>query len=295
MTRQRDMYRWIHDEALRHANLGATPDEIADAVSLPPGLWNDWSCHGYYGTLSHNVRAVYQRYLGWYDGHPSSLNPYPPVESAQRYVSFMGGVDALVENAQRSYDEGDYRWVAQVLRHAVFADPAHRGARELQARAFEQLGYQSESGPWRDVYLMGAQELRHGTMAADFPFRPGQHAAAGMTLTQVFDYLAIRLHGPSLAELGDFQLDWHLSDSDENVRLTVSNGTLHGVVGRRAAEPVATIHSTRVALDKMIAFGTPVDDLAAEGLLTIEGDAERVTSLWSLLVDFPLFFPIIEP
>jgi alkyl sulfatase BDS1-like metallo-beta-lactamase superfamily hydrolase len=295
MTRQRDMYRWIHDEAMRHANLGATPDEIAEVVSLPPGLWDDWACHGYYGTLSHNVRAVYQRYLGWYDGHPSSLSPYPPVESARRYVEFMGGIDALVENAQRSFDEGDYRWVAQVLRHAVFAEPGHRHARELQALAFEQLGYQSESGPWRDVYLMGAQELRHGTMPAEFPFRPGPHAAAEMTLTQVFDYLAIRLDGPALAELGDFQLDWHVSDMDEDVRLTVSNGTLHGVLGRRAVAPVATIRSPRAALDRMIAFGTSVDDLVAEGLVTIEGDADRVTSLWSLLVDFPLFFPIVEP
>ncbi|MEL7209676.1 MAG: alkyl sulfatase dimerization domain-containing protein, partial [Actinomycetota bacterium] len=179
MSRQRDLYRWIHDEALRLANLGWFPDEIAEEIELPPGLWADWSCHGYYGTLSHNVRAVYQRYLGWYDGHPASLEPHPPVEAARRYVEFMGGMDDLLGKARASYDEGDYRWVAEVLRHAVFADPGHVGARRLQADAFEQLGYQAEAGPWRDVYLMGAQELRSGTLDVDFAIRPDREAASG--------------------------------------------------------------------------------------------------------------------
>ncbi len=145
LVRQRDLYRWTHDQAVRLLNLGETPDEIAAQIELPPGLWEDWLCHGYYGTVSHNVRAVYQRYLGWYDGHPSSLEPHEPVESAKRYVEFMGGMDNFIAQARKSYEEGDHRWVAQVLRHAVFADPTCEEARLLQADAFEQLAWRAVS------------------------------------------------------------------------------------------------------------------------------------------------------
>lgn len=295
MTRQRDTYRWIHDETMRLANLGHTPDEIAEQVELPPGLWADWSCHGYYGTLSHNVRAVYQRYLGWYDGHPSSLEPYPPGESAVRYVEFMGGMDALLASARRTYDEGDYRWVAQVLRHAVFADPDNQQARALQADAFEQLGYQAEAGPWRDVYLMGAMELRQGTLDVDFAVRPILEAAQGMTVEQVFDYLAVRLDGPAAAGMGDRQFTWTMSDTDDVVRLTLSNGTLHAVVGRSAADPIAEVRGARAVLDELVASGDPLRARVDDGSVEITGDAEWVLGLWDLLVDFPMFFPIVEP
>ena len=295
MTRQRDTYRWIHDETMRLANLGHTPDEIAEQVELPPGLWADWSCHGYYGTLSHNVRAVYQRYLGWYDGHPSSLEPYPPGESAVRYVEFMGGMDALLASARRTYDEGDYRWVAQVLRHAVFADPDNQEARALQADAFEQLGYQAEAGPWRDVYLMGAMELRQGTLDVDFAVRPILEAAQGMTVEQVFDYLAVRLDGPAAAGMGDRQFTWTMSDTDDVVRLTLSNGTLHAVVGRSAADPIAEVRGARAVLDELVATGNPLRARVDDGSVEITGDADWVLGLWDLLVDFPMFFPIVEP
>ena len=164
LTRQRDLYRWLHDQAMRLANLGYTPNEIAEQVSLPPGLWDDYMCHGYYGTVSHNGRAVYQRYIGFYDGHPSSLDPLTPVEAGKKYVDFMGGIEELIEKARNAFESGDYKWVAEVLRHAVFADPENDEARLLQADAFEQLAYQAESGPWRDIYLTGAQELRNGSI-----------------------------------------------------------------------------------------------------------------------------------
>ena len=165
LASQRDAYRYVHDQTLRLANHGRTMNEIAEELELPAGLGDEFFNHGYYGTLSHNAKAVYQRYLGWFDGNPAHLNPHPPVEAAQRYVSYMGGADAVLDRARLSFAEGDYRWVVEVVNHVVFADPENEPARLLQADALEQLGYQSESGPWRDFYLSGAMELRsNGTV-----------------------------------------------------------------------------------------------------------------------------------
>ncbi len=293
----RDLYRWIHDEAMRLANSGATPDEIAEEVQLPPELWNDWSCHGYYGTLSHNVRAVYQRYFGFYDGHPSSLHPYPPVEAATRYVEFMGGRDALLANARRSYEGGDYRWVAQVLRHAVFADPSDTEARRLQADAFEQLAYVAESGPWRDVYLTGAMELRNGTPNLFAPGRPGPRVAEGMTTEQCFDYLSMCIDGARAIELGSILMHWNLTDSGEKVRVELSNGTLHTRVGGDylGSSPDASITTTRRALESMVGMGTPFADVVNDGSVTIDGERARVEALFALVQSFNLFYAIIEP
>ena len=263
MANQRDLYRWIHDQTMRLANLGATPTEIAEELELPPGLWNDYRCHGYYGTLSHNVKGVYQRYLGWYDGHPGSLEPHPPVEAGRRYVELAGGIDALVDKARASYEQGDYRWVAEVLRHAVFAQPEHRPARELQADAFEQLAYQAEAGPWRDVYLTGAQELRAGTPEFPFPVRP-RHVV-GLELHQLFDYLAIRIDGVKAAELGSLRIDWRFPDTGEQARVSLSNGTLHGTADRPAGDVDLTVSCDRAALDELIATGAPIGELIDRG------------------------------
>ena len=165
LASQRDAYRYVHDQTLRLANHGRTMNEIAEELVLPAGLGDEFFNRGYYGTLSHNAKAVYQRYLGWFDGNPAHLNPHPPVEAATRYVAFMGGADAVLEKARASFAQGDYRWVVEVVNHVVFADPENEPARLLQADALEQLGFQSESGPWRDFYLSGAMELRsNGTV-----------------------------------------------------------------------------------------------------------------------------------
>ena len=296
LRNHRDLYRWLHDEAMRLANLGHTPDEIADMVQLPPGLWSDWTCHGYYGTVSHNVRAVYQRYFGFYDGHPSSLNPYPAAESAVRYVEFMGGMETLLANARRSFEAGDYRWVAQVLRHAVFTDPTNVEARNLQADAFEQLGYQAESGPWRDVYLTGAKELREGTPRIDFPVRPSAASIGGMTPLQVFDYLAVRLNGVEAEKLGHHHLTWSLSDTGETVHLELSNGTLHSRIAATTSTNVsATIVSTRADLNRLVGAELVFDEAVKSGAVVITGSTELATSIWNALVTFKMFFAIIEP
>lgn len=298
LRNQRDLYRWIHDEAMRLANSGHTPDEIAAMVELPPGLWADWSCHGYYGTLSHNLRAVYQRYFGFYDGHPSSLHPYPPVESATRYVEFMGGRDTLVANARRSFDQGDYRWVAQVLRHAVFADPTDTEARRLQADAFEQLAYIAESGPWRDVYLTGASELRHGTPAIPNVIRPSITVVRGMTTEQCFDYLSVCLDGAAVQEHAAFTARWLLTDTGERVHVVFSNGTLKARVGELAPESEGvdlTVTTTRRVLDSLVAEDFALAPLLADGRLTVDGDERALRAVFDALCTFPMFYAIIEP
>ncbi len=293
MANQRDLYRWIHDQTMRLANLGATPTEIAEELELPPGLWDDYRCHGYYGTLSHNVKGVYQRYLGWYDGHPASLEPHPPVEAGRRYVELAGGIEALVDKARASYEQGDYRWVAEVMRHAVFARPDHRAARELQADAFEQLAYQAEAGPWRDVYLTGAQELRTGTPEFPYPVRP-RHVV-GLELDQLFDYLATRVDGARAARLGSLRVDWRIPDTGEQARVTLSNGTLHGTADRPVTDPDLTATCNRNVLDELIATGVPIGELIDRGDVDIDGDDGPLRRLWDAMTDFEMFFAVIEP
>ena len=295
LIRQRDLYRWLHDQAMRLANLGYTPNEIAASIQLPEGLWADYLCHGYYGTVSHNVRAVYQRYLGYYDGHPSSLDPYEPVEAGRRYVEFMDGMEALLVKARAAYEGGDYRWVAEVLRHAVFADPSCQEARLLQADAFEQLAYRAESGPWRDIYLTGAQELRNGAIDVPVLQRPRLEVVRGMTLQQMFDFLAVKVDGPAAALIGPLAVNWVLPDVDDSVRLELSNGTMHSRPGTRHAEPDAVVTADRSVLEHLIATGEEFADLVEAGAITVEGDADRVSALFGNLHDFPLFWNVIEP
>ena len=169
IEKARDGYRYINDQTLRLANHGLTPVEIAEEVEFPPELASHWAMRPYYGSVNHNVKATYSKYLGWFDGNPSNLHTHPPEVAAKKYVELMGGADKVVEAAQVAYDEGDYRWVAEVLRHVVFADPDHDGGKQLLADAFEQLGYQAESGPWRNFYLTGAKELRDGVLNLPTP------------------------------------------------------------------------------------------------------------------------------
>jgi len=295
LTNQRDLYRWLHDQAMRLTNLGFTPNEISARIDLPPGLWEDWRCHGYYGTVSHNVRAVYQRYLGWFDGHPSSLDPYEPAEAGRRYVEFMGGMEELISKARKAFKAGDHKWVAEVLRHAVFTDPEYEEARLLQADAFEQLGYRAESGPWRDVYLTGAQELRNGPINLPVIQRPRPEVVAGMTHQQIFDLLAVKIDGPQAADIGHLTINWDFPDMGEVVRIELSNGTLHNTPGRNHLAPHAKITCSRADLNRLISQGETIKDMVISGDAVIEGDIERVMKLWETLTDSPLFYNIIEP
>ncbi len=242
---QRDSYRFIHDQTLRLANHGLTMNEIAESLVMPASLAADSFNHGFYGTVSHNAKAVYQRYLGWFDANPAHLNPHPPVDVATRYVEFMGGAEALLDKARVSYEAGDYRWVAEVVNHVVFSDPSHEAARYLQADALEQLGYQSESGPWRDFYLSGAMELRAGGTA--LKGLPGNALGPGllgaMTPDLLFDVLGVRLNAQLAAELA-FEGELCFSDDEATWTFGVRRGALHARAGA-ASEPAFYVTSSR--------------------------------------------------
>jgi len=294
LEKQRDLYRYLHDQTLRLANHGFTMLEIAETLRLPAGLDDEFFARDYYGTVSHNAKAVYQRYLGWFDGHPASLWPLPPSEAGARYVEFMGGADAVVEKARASFAAGDYRWVAEVLRHVVFAEPEHAAARRLQADALEQLGYQAESGPWRAFYLTGAQELRHGPAALGAATGVSPDLARSMTTGMLLDYMGVRLHGERAAGLR-LTFTVHVRDREETHLLGVAHGALHRVEGRAAEAPDARLSLEHAALAELALGLAGLEPLEEAGRLQVEGDREALVSLLACLERFRLGFPIVTP
>ncbi|WP_419997142.1 alkyl/aryl-sulfatase [Streptomyces boninensis] len=287
LAEQRDLYAYLHDQTLRLANQGCTGPEIAEIVELPPGLDKVWHTHGYYGSVSHNVKAVYQRYLGWYDGHPASLWEHPPTETAKRYADCMGGVDAMVAKARDYADAGDLRFAAQLLRHAVFADPGSTDAKELQAQVFERLAYGAECATWRNCYLVGAQELRGGVQHTEL----GAGAMlAALTVEQLFDSVAIRVDGPKAWD-HHLTLDWHFTDLGERYRMTLRNGALtHARLDGQPADRPADVSLTLTKPQLL-------DLLAGKGLEGAEltGDAGVVQTLTSVLDEPDPDFAIVTP
>ncbi len=296
LASQRDAYRYVHDQTLRLANHGLTMDEIAEELVLPTGLGDEFFNRGYYGTLSHNAKAVYQRYLGWFDGNPAHLNPHPPVEVAKRYVAFMGGADAVLKQARASFAEGDYRWVVEVVNHVVFADPDNEPARLLQADALEQLGYQSESGPWRDFYLTGAMELRsNGTILKGVAGNAlGSGIVSSMTPELLLDLIGVRLNGPRSA---DFEIEVELvvvDRGDERWSFGVKNGVLHARRDARISASVGVISSIAAFAD--FATGSKsFDELMARDDFEVTGDADGLRALVEKFDVFGFGFEIVLP
>ncbi|MCU7727640.1 MBL fold metallo-hydrolase [Actinoplanes sp. KI2] len=283
---QRDLYAYLHDQTVRLLNQGLTGPEIAEAVALPPALEQAWHARGNYGSVSHNVRAVYQRYLGFYDGNPAHLWPHPPVEAGRRYVRAMGGPDAVVAIGRDAYRQGDYRWAAEVLNHLVFAEPGHTAARQLLADVYDQLGYGAENGTWRCEFLTAALELRHGVVPT--PITTGSpDLIAQLTPQQLFDTLAIRVNGPRC--WGEhLTVDVDLIDAKERWRLTLRNGVL---TYTRKAQPDpagVTLHLPLAALPALAA-GAP------DPAVTIEGDRSVLGRLRAALDDPEPNFPIVTP
>ena len=294
LKKQRDLYRYLHDQTLRLANEGYTMTEIAEMIQLPESLAKEFYCRGYYGSVNHNVKAVYVKYLGWFDGNPANLHPLPPEEASKRYVEFMGGAAAVIKKAQEYYDKADYRWVAEVMNHVVFADPNNNAAKELQARALEQMGYQAESGPWRNFYLTGAQELRHGIVKMS-----GTPASLdtirAMPMELIFDYLGVRLNGPK-AEGKTITINWNFTDTKEQYVLALENGALNHTADKQAKEADATLTLTRAALDEGIRGGKPkLEAEIASGDIKLEGNKEKVGELLSLMDKFDPMFNIVTP
>lgn len=295
LKKQRDMYRYLHDQTLRLANQGYTMTEIAEMIQLPEGLAKEWYCRGYYGSVNHDVKAVYVKYLGWFDGNPANLHPLPPVEASKRYVEFMGGAAAVIAKARKYYDKGEFRWVAEVMNHVVFADPKNAAARELQARALEQLGYQAESGPWRNFYLTGAQELRHGVVKGDSGTTASPDTIKAMPLALFFDYLGVRLNGPK-AEGKAITINWNFTDTKEQYVLALENGALNHTANKQVQEADATVTLTRAAFDEVILGGKPkLEAKIASGDLKIEGQKEKLGELLALMDNFEPSFNIVTP
>jgi len=297
LANARDMYKYIHDEVLRMANQGMTPTEIAEAIQLPPALDAQWYNRGYYGSLRHNAKAVYQRYLGWYDSHPAHLNPLPPVDVGPRYVAAMGGADAVIALAREAFDSGDYRWAAEVLTHLVFSDPDNSDARLLQADTFEQLGYQAENGLWRSEYLLGAFELRNGVKDLGAVQLAGPDVIAAMTPPMLFDLAGIKLNGPR-AWHRHLKITWTVVADDGGTAYAVQlrNGVLIYTADLSLTDSDIVVTSSRPALAQLVLGASTPEQLAADGDLSIaSGEIADLTDMFNLMEPFTFWFNIVTP
>lgn len=287
------MYEFINDRTLHLLNQGLRPMEIAEAIKeLPGDLARKWTTRGHYGALSFNVRAVYQRFMGFYDGNPANLNPLPPVEAGWRYVAAMGGAVKVLAAMRAAMDDGEYRWAAQLGNHLVFAEPNNKAAREAQADALEQLGYQSENALWRNMYLMGAHELRHGVMENRLSLVAPDLLRA-LDPDQYFDLLAVRLDSPR-AVGHDMTLDWVFPDLNRRFALTLRNGVLTHREGRHAKAD-ATVTMTKAVLDRINRRDLDLPSATATGAITLEGDGKKLGELMGLMSAFNRTFPIVTP
>jgi alkyl sulfatase BDS1-like metallo-beta-lactamase superfamily hydrolase len=294
LTKGRDGYRFLNDQTLRLANHGYTPNEIAEMVEFPPELASHWAMRGYYGSVSHNVKGMYDKYLGWFDGNPSNLNPLPPEEAAKRYVALMGGADEVVARGSEAFAAGEYRWVAELVKHVVFADPDHKAGRELLADAYEQMGYQAESGPWRNFYLTGAQELRHGVASIKLPVTSSPDTVRVMPLEAFFDYLGVRLNGPKAAGKSAV-INFTFTDTGEKAVAALSSATLNHLIGRHDARADTTLTMTRSMLNDIILGATTFPDAIAAGAVAISGNPEKLAELMGLMDTFEFWFNIVTP
>lgn len=289
LSQQRDMYSYLHDQTLRLLNQGYTGVEIAEMFQLPPALQRAWHTHGYYGSVSHNVKAIYQRYMGWFDGNPGWLWPHPPEALAPRYVDALGGIDRVLELAREAFDAGDFRWAATLLDHAVFADSEHAAARGLYADTLEQLAYGAECATWRNFFLTGAAELRDGN-----PGSSGQVPAptffAQLTPDQIFDVLAISINGPRAWDL-DLAIDFTFTEPDVNYRLTLRNGVL---IHRKLPADPATANATVTVGDKVRLVAAALGDISSPGF-EVFGDRTVLQTFLSVLDRPDSAFNIVTP
>ncbi|MES2751803.1 MAG: alkyl sulfatase dimerization domain-containing protein [Pseudomonadota bacterium] len=293
LKKQRDLYKFIHDQTVRLLNHGLTSTEIAEQLKLPSSLANDWAARGYYGTLSHNAKAVYQFYLGWYDANPADLNPLPRAEYAKKQVEYMGGADATIKRAREDFKAGQYRWVASVMSQVVFADPANKAARDLGADALEQLGYQSEAATWRNAYLLGALELRSG-VGQQAPSTANADLLKGVSIDLAFDFLGVRLNAPK-AEGKTIVINWTFTDLNETYVMNLENSALTHTSGKLSDKADASVTLTRAALDAITLKQRTFLGSVLTGDVSVGGNPLKLRELFGLLDEFSPGFEIVEP
>lgn len=293
---QRDILKYLHDQTLHFANQGFTINELPAKVELPKSLVSQWSTHGYYGSQSHNVRAVYNYYLGYYDGNPANLNPLPPEEVAKKYVDAMGGPGAVLAVGRRALEQGDYRWGAEAVKHLVFAHPDNQEARNLEADLLEQMGYQAESGPWRNFYLAGAAELRKGVTKMATPNTASPDIMGNMSFDLIFGFMGIQLDAKK-ADGKKITVNWVFPDAKAKHALFLENSVLNHWADYQAKDADVTVTLDRAVLDQVLAKQLSFKDALAQGKVKLAGDAAKFEELMGMLVDLgqSFWFGVVTP
>ncbi|WP_151981972.1 alkyl/aryl-sulfatase [Acinetobacter guerrae] len=293
LEKQRDLYKFIHDQSVYLMNKGYTGEEIAEMIKLPPSLENFWDGRSYYGTLKHNSRAVYQRYVGWYDGNPSSLDVLPPVDAAKKYVEYMGGEQQVIERAKKDFSKGEYRWLAMALKHVVFANPNNVEAKNLLADTYEQLGYQAESGPWRSVYLQGAYELRNGVPNRQLSGTVSPDTIQAMQPDLLFDFWGVRLNAEK-AQGKRLAVNFNFPDLKKDYTVSVSNSVLnYSTVPTTKVDATVTLNKT--TLNAIQLKQATWQDKIKSGDIKITGNQQALTDLVGLIDEYPFWFNIVTP
>jgi len=291
--KQRDLYKYTHDQSVRMMNQGLTGEEISEEIKLPPELNNFWAGRGYYGTLRHNSRAVYQRYMGWYNGNPSDLNNLPPEAAGKKFVAYAGGEASVLKSAKADFAKGEYRWVATALKHVVFANPNNKEAKELLADAYEQLGYQAESGVWRAVYLQGAYELRNGLPTGIAANSASPDTIKAMTPEMLFDFFAVHIL-PEKAAGKKLAINMNFTDLKKNYTLNVENAVLNYTTVINA-KPDVTVSLSKETLDKVQMGTTTLAKEIADGNIKFDGDQAAFTDFIGMLDTYKFWFNIVTP
>lgn len=291
---QRDIYRYTHDQTVRRANRGETQFEIAEALPEPSVQTGSFDTRGYYGTLNHNAKAVYQAYFGWWDGVPATFNAHPLEAKAGRFIKAVGGEEAALAIGQEAFDEGDYRWAAEVLNYAVFANPQNQAARDWLAASYEQLGFQAESGAWRDYYLTGAQELRNGLSTDGAVRTRSREFVEGVPTVELFNALAVRYSPESLSR-DPFELNFRFTDTEEDFVIDVGEATAFPRPGAQSDNAVATLTLTRDAFNDLILQARSFREIASAGEASVEGDPTALMAWFTALETPEFWFNVVEP
>ncbi|MDR8524587.1 alkyl/aryl-sulfatase [Shewanella fidelis] len=294
LQKQRDTYKYIHDQSVRMLNAGLTPAEIAEQIQMPPSLSNTFASRGYYGTVKHNAKAVYQAYLGWYDANPVNLDPLPATASAVKYVELMGGADKIITAANKAVATGEYRWAAELVNHLVVAEPEHKQAKALLASIYDQLGYQAESAPWRDVYLSAAYELRHGSPEVGIDLASMKQILLQSPVENFMQSMASRVIGPEVFG-EEFILNINFTDLDKNYVLELKNSVLHHKLAPKSANANATLNISHELFVDLIIGKAGVKEVLFSDELEIEGSKLDLVSFFSSLDKPKGVFNIVTP